>query len=131
MQNDNGQLRATVLDAHVGGRIRARRLNVGKSEQAVATALGVTVQELRRYEEGATRVSSAELLILSRVLETSLSFFFNGAPGLEPQLSLVGSLEGLIPKEGEALDLVRVCGRIRDPLIRERTLDLVRTLGLT
>ena len=68
----------SFIDKHVGARLRAARLEAGKSQTQVAEALGVTFQQLQKYEKGTNRMSAGTLHELSRLLDTPVQFFFDG-----------------------------------------------------
>jgi transcriptional regulator with XRE-family HTH domain len=68
------------VDAHVGGRMRTRRLLLGISQEELANALGLTFQQVQKYEHGTNRVSASRLFQLSRVLDVPISWFFEGIP---------------------------------------------------
>jgi transcriptional regulator with XRE-family HTH domain len=71
----------TAVDQHVGARMRAARLNAGKSQTDVAEALGLTFQQVQKYEKGANRISAGKLHELSRLFNTPVQFFFDGIAG--------------------------------------------------
>ena len=68
------------IDKHVGSRVRMRRNMVGLSQEKVADALGLTFQQVQKYEKGTNRISSSRLHQLARILEVPIPFFFDGAP---------------------------------------------------
>ena len=72
----------SVVDKHVGARLRAARLEAGKSQTQVAEALGVTFQQVQKYEKGTNRISAGTLHELSRLLDTPVQFFFDGLVSL-------------------------------------------------
>jgi transcriptional regulator with XRE-family HTH domain len=67
-------------DKHVGSRLRMRRLMLGMSQTDVADALGLTFQQLQKYEKGSNRISASRLQHLSQILQVPVPFFFEGAP---------------------------------------------------
>jgi len=71
----------TVVDQHVGARMRAARLVAGKSQTEVAECLGLTFQQVQKYEKGTNRISAGKLHELSRLFETPIQFFFDGIDG--------------------------------------------------
>jgi transcriptional regulator with XRE-family HTH domain len=71
----------TFVDQHVGARMRAARLEAGKSQTDVAEALGLTFQQVQKYEKGANRISAGKLHELSRLFNTPVQFFFDGMVG--------------------------------------------------
>src|SRR3981081_2241137 len=69
------------IDAHVGSRLRMRRMTVGLNQEKVATAFGITFQQVQKYEKGANRMGSSRLQQAAQILGVSVPFFFEGAPG--------------------------------------------------
>jgi len=146
------------IDVHVGGRIRLRRSLMGMSQEKLGEALGLTFQQVQKYERGANRVGASRLFDLSRILEVPVGFFFDDLPqGLTPPPSLVPAAaphgfaetqEGFgappapppsafAPPSGEAalftrretIELVRAYYRIPDAEVRRKMLDLIRTMA--
>ena len=97
----------TVFDQHVGARMRAARLEAGKSQTEVAESLDLTFQQLQKYEKGTNRISAGKLYELSRLFDTPVQFFFDGIDGavgrrgkkgsaaLDPLTSFGGSSDGM------------------------------------
>ncbi|HSV28434.1 MAG TPA: helix-turn-helix transcriptional regulator [Candidatus Omnitrophota bacterium] len=126
------------IDVHVGGRVRLRRTLLGMSQEKLGEALGLTFQQVQKYERGANRVGASRLFDLSRVLDVPVSFFFDDMPqeveALSPRL-----ISGIAEEPSgfehdpmtkrETLELVRAYYRITDPQVRRRVLDLARALG--
>ena len=120
-------------DKHVGNRLRMRRLMLHKSQSDVANALGLTFQQLQKYENGTNRISASRLQGLCAILQVPVSFFFEGAPQ-EPKLPVFGSDEQspsyvnefLATSDGVALALA--FGRIRDPKVRRAIVALVEQI---
>jgi transcriptional regulator with XRE-family HTH domain len=120
-------------DKHVGNRMRMRRLMLHKSQSDVANALGLTFQQLQKYENGTNRISASRLQVLCAILQVPVSFFFEGAPQ-EPKLPVLGSDEQspsyvnefLATSDGVALALA--FGRIRDPKVRRAIVALVEQI---
>jgi len=69
-------------DVHVGNRVRMRRLMLGMSQEKLGEALGVTFQQVQKYEKGTNRVSASRLQQISHILQVPVPFFFEGAPGV-------------------------------------------------
>src|SRR4051795_11251213 len=72
--------RASPIDVHVGARIRLRRTLLGMSQEKLGEALGLTFQQVQKYERGVNRVGASRLFDLSRVLDVPISFFFDDMP---------------------------------------------------
>ena len=118
------------VDVHVGARIKLRRALLGLSQEKLGEALGLTFQQVQKYERGANRVSASRLHDIARVLDVPISFFFDdlkragaadGAPG-----------RGLSPdgrERKETIDLVGAYWRIAEPAQRRRVLDLVKGMA--
>jgi transcriptional regulator with XRE-family HTH domain len=129
---DRGPL---AVDMHVGARVRMRRRFMGVSQQSLAAKLGITFQQVQKYERGANRISASKLYEIGRVLEAPVSFFFEGLaePGRtgkgsgdasESEVSIGEFLRGQ-----EGLELAEAFSRIDQARVRRQVLDLVRTLA--
>ncbi len=128
------------IDVHVGARVRLRRTLLGMSQEAMGKAIGLTFQQVQKYERGANRISASRLYDLSRVLEVPISFFFDDMPdevaAQSPRL-ISGWTEQASPASFEAdpmtkretLELVRSYFRITDPSVRKRVAELAKALG--
>ncbi|WP_309644623.1 helix-turn-helix domain-containing protein [Phenylobacterium sp.] len=119
------------VDLHVGLRIRLRRKEMGVSQEKLAEAIGLTFQQVQKYERAANRVSASKLYEMARALKTSTAYFFEGLPegedgGLAGAESRPGSQAFLLTAEG--LELADTFPKIRRPRVRRRILDLVRAM---
>ncbi len=139
---DPADNRASPVDVHVGARIRLRRTLLGMSQERLGDALGLTFQQVQKYERGANRVGASRLFDLSRILDVPISFFYDNMPvsmaGVvpQPQRSSPGFAEqqdgfgaGETMAKRETLELVRAYYRITDPNVRRRMLDLIKSMG--
>jgi len=126
------------IDVHVGNRMRLRRTLLGMSQDKLAQALGLTFQQVQKYERGANRVGSSRLFDLSRVLDVPVSFFFDDltdeVANLSPRLvnRAVEEPVGIEPDpmhKRETLELVRAYYRIEDAQVRKRMIELIRAVG--
>lgn len=121
------------IDVHVGGRIRLRRNMLGLSQEKLGEHLGITFQQIQKYEKGTNRVGASRLQAISSILEAPVAYFFEGAPGghttegfaEDKQTDYV--VDFLSSSEG--LQLNRAFARISDPKVRRKIIDLVRTLA--
>ena len=120
------------IDVHVGLRIRLRRKELGVSQEKLAEAIGLTFQQVQKYERAANRVSASKLYEMARALETSTAYFFEGladtttlAAGEEPggQAHMQAFL--LTP---EGVELASTFPKISPPRVRRLILDLVRAM---
>ena len=128
-------------DIHVGSRLRLRRTLLGLSQERLAEAIGVTFQQVQKYERGANRIGSSRLYDLAQVLDVPVAFFFEGlaAPsaartsarsrGLAESKAEPFELDPMAKRE--TLELVRAYYRIADPEIRKRVYELAKSLGNT
>lgn len=69
------------VDVYVGGRVRARRLELGLSQEKIGHAIGLTFQQVQKYEKGSNRIGSSRLMQIANALDVSPTYFFEGAPG--------------------------------------------------
>ena len=121
-----------AVDVHVGGRVRLRRTLLGLSQSALGDALGLTFQQVQKYERGANRISASKLWRLSQVLEVPVSFFFDDIAvdrdgrAVPSILSAgeSGASEADVMTKRETLELTRAYYRVADPATRKALLDL-------
>ncbi len=136
--------RPSPIDVHVGSRIRLRRTLLGMSQERLGEALGLTFQQVQKYERGVNRVGASRLFDLSRVLDVPISFFFDdmpdalttsfGVPASRRSTSYSESHDGFgddTLNRRETLELVRAYYRITDPALRKRVFDLIKSMGPT
>jgi transcriptional regulator with XRE-family HTH domain len=125
------------IDKHVGSRVRMRRLMLDMSQTDVADALGLTFQQVQKYEKGSNRVSASRLQHLSQILQVPVPFFFEGAPAASgiPRVAK-GTAEAPSPSyvsdflaTSDGLDLVKAFMRIEDAKLRRAIVRLVE--GIT
>lgn len=118
------------VDVHVGQRVRARRKMLGLSQTQLGKELGVTFQQVQKYERGTNRIGSSRLFRLSSALDVPVSYFFEGAetklPGYDASIE---GLDGDAFERQETQELVEAYYRIADPRIRKKVLGLARLLS--
>jgi len=128
--------RPDPVDVEVGHRIRIERLSRGLSQTALANQLGVTFQQVQKYEKGVNRIGASRLFQISKILDVPVQFFFEEAPytgdgnavrGMAEPDSEAFILEFLNSREG--LELNRAFVKIGDPKVRKSVVDLVRALS--
>ncbi len=128
------------VDLHVGSRVRLRRRILGISQTKLGDALGLTFQQIQKYENGSNRISASRLFEISQILSVEPSFFFEGLPTHDPKseasdASVDPDEQGItqsdpeIYRSRETLAFVRAYYLIRDKLVRERVFNLVKSLG--
>ena len=121
--------RATEVDALVGKHIRNRRMLLGMSQSELAGSLGITFQQLQKYERGLNRVGAGRLYELSRALQAPVSYFFSGTDDAEEApVGLAEEANGRF-NQRETVELVRAYYGVRDRSVRRRLLDLVRAMS--
>ncbi|GKX32989.1 MAG: putative HTH-type transcriptional regulator R00410 [Rhizobiaceae bacterium MnEN-MB40S] len=123
------------IDIHVGSRIRLRRTMLGMSQEKLGEALGITFQQIQKYEKGTNRVGASRLQNIASILNVPVSFFFEDAPG-DPSTGRGGSSEASSSNyvvdflsSSEGLQLNRAFVKIEDPKVRRKIVDLVKSLA--
>lgn len=123
------------IDIHVGTRVRLRRTMLGLSQEKLGDSLGITFQQIQKYEKGSNRIGASRLQKLSEILKTPISFFFEDAPGAE-KATLSGMSEVDSPNyvvdflsTSEGLQLYKAFINIKDPKVRKKVIELVRSLA--
>jgi transcriptional regulator with XRE-family HTH domain len=119
------------IDIHVGSRVRLRRMMLGMSQEKLGEHLGITFQQIQKYEKGTNRIGASRLQHISTTLAVPVSFFFEDAPGTP------GSAAGMAESRpasymtdflssSEGIQLNKAFVRIKDSKLRRRIIDLVR-----
>lgn len=128
------------IDRHVGSRVRMRRILLGMSQEKLGEALGLTFQQIQKYEKGTNRIGASRLQQISTTLNVPPSFFFEGAPVNGDAIGS-GRSELAVAEEAnssfvldfiattEGLNLNKAFARIQDPKVRKRIIDLVASLA--
>ncbi len=121
------------VDIHVGKRLRLRRTLLGMSQEAVGSAIGVTFQQVQKYERGINRMGASRLFDFSKVMNIPVSYFFDGyqAQGEAPAGGMAEEnteFEHEVSSSRELLELSRAFNNISDPQVRKRVLELVKSL---
>jgi transcriptional regulator with XRE-family HTH domain len=120
---------ANPIDIQVGNRVRIRRMLIGMSQERLGDLLGLTFQQVQKYEKGVNRIGAGRLFEVSRILNVPIDFFYEGVntqSGAEmesapPVMEFVSS--------GEGLQLALAFMKIKDVKVRKRMLDLVKSLA--
>jgi transcriptional regulator with XRE-family HTH domain len=140
-----GERRSSPIDVYVGSRIRLRRTLLDMSQERLGGALGLTFQQVQKYERGANRVGASRLFEISRVLDVPVRYFFDDMPEGVSE-SLVSGPRGRVLEgaewqetfnvladnqlvQHETLELLRAYHRISDQTIRQRMFDLIKSLA--
>jgi len=123
---------ANSVDKRIGQRVKQRRLEMGMSQERLAELLGVTFQQIQKYEKGVNRVAASRLFELASALGVGLAYFFEGLTA--------GAGQGRVAEDGEEFvydmlaspegqQLLQIFGQIRSAKVRRRVVELVRTLA--
>ncbi len=125
------------IDVHVGARLRQRRTLLGMNQTNLGNAIGVTFQQVQKYENGTNRISASRLFDLSRMFDVPLEYFFGDMPAEVAACSPAQgggrakkppSYEPDPMATRETLELVRAYYKITDPQIRKRLRELTKAL---
>ena len=123
---------ANPIDAQVGNRVRLRRMLIGMSQERLGELLGLTFQQVQKYEKGVNRIGAGRLFEVARILGVPIDYFYEGAAAQAaggfaendaspPVMEFVSS--------GEGLQLSLAVMKIKDPKLRKRVLDLVKQMA--
>ncbi|WP_201832921.1 helix-turn-helix domain-containing protein [Microvirga zambiensis] len=117
------------VDRHIGSRVRARRIMLAMSQEKLADALGLTFQQVQKYEKGVNRIGASRLLHIAGILDVSIEFFFEGLPGLRAGGFSDDSLVAEFLTRSESDRLVRGFLKLKDDEARRKVADLVDWLA--
>ena len=124
------------VDVHVGNRIRMRRMLIGMSQEKLGERLGLTFQQVQKYEKGTNRVSASRLFHVAHVLAVPVQFFYEDLPAGVEDDSVLGFAESTeqavitnFLNSSEGLQLNRAFHQISDPDVRRRVVDLVKSIA--
>lgn len=126
------------IDIHVGSRVRMRRILVGMSQEKLGEEIGLTFQQIQKYEKGSNRISASRLYQISRILNVPVQYFFDDVP--EASRHQAGSGNGgwaqgaaheIIDfiSSAEGLQLNKAFAEIADPIVRRKLVELLKTLA--
>jgi transcriptional regulator with XRE-family HTH domain len=126
------------MDVHVGSRVRLRRMVIGMSQEKLGEKMGLTFQQIQKYEKGTNRIGASRLFQLSQIMDVPVQFFFEDAPAA--YVNRAPAMAGFAESKTEAflldflnsrdgLELNRAFVKITDPKVRKRVVELVRALS--
>src|SRR3954470_20065504 len=122
------------VDRHVGARIRMRRVMLTLSQTQLGDALGLTFQQVQKYEKGTNRIGASRLQHISRILQVPVAYFFEGAPEIPGQTTGMGESPAPLYvsdflSTADGLALTKAFTRINDGKLRRRIVDLVEEIA--
>jgi transcriptional regulator with XRE-family HTH domain len=122
---------ANPIDIQVGNRVRIRRMLIGMSQERLGDLLGLTFQQVQKYEKGVNRIGAGRLFEVSRILNVPIDFFYEGLSAPQPGLSEPENAPPVMEfvSSGEGLQLSLAFMKIKDAKVRKRVLDLVKSLA--
>jgi len=123
---------ANPIDIQVGNRVRIRRMLIGMSQERLGDLLGLTFQQVQKYEKGVNRIGAGRLFEMARILNVPVDFFYEGVnsaprPGGDAEGGGAPVMEFI--SSGEGLQLSLAFMKIKDAKVRKRVLDLVKSLA--
>jgi len=121
--------KANPIDGQVGNRVRIRRMLIGMSQEKLGDLLGLTFQQVQKYEKGINRIGAGRLFEIARILDVPIDFFYDG---VGPPSDGVGEARASVMEfvsSTEGLQLSLAFMKIRDSKVRKRVLDLVKSLA--
>jgi transcriptional regulator with XRE-family HTH domain len=138
---EKGSRRPNPIDLHVGSRVRLQRMLLGMSQEKLGERLGLTFQQIQKYEKGINRIGASRLFDLAQVLGVNVQFFYDDAPAANHRISNgVQAIPGFAERSAdnfvvdflssrEGIELNKAFVRIADPKVRRSVVDLVRSLA--
>lgn len=142
---EKGSRRPNPIDLHVGSRVRLQRMLLGMSQERLGERLGLTFQQIQKYEKGINRIGASRLFDLAQVLGVSVQFFYDDAPVAGHKVSNNGTssitaIPGFAERPAdnfvvdflssrEGIELNKAFVRITDPKVRRSVVELVRSLA--
>lgn len=117
------------IDVHVGARIRMRRLLLGMNQETLANALGLTFQQVQKYEGGANRVSASRLSAMAEILSVPISYFFGDLQPDDAEVSAEDRQWREYLQRPETIEFIRLYYAIPDPKVRRQFLEMAKTVA--
>ena len=123
----NDERTANIVDRRVGQKLRSRRLEIDMSQERLADILGITFQQIQKYEKGVNRIAASRLFDISQALDLPIGAFFEGAPVSKKAEGKSSIHEALATPEG--VELMNLFASIKSRRVRRRVVDLVKVLS--
>ena len=125
------------IDVHVGSRVRLRRTLLGLSQESIANSLGLTFQQVQKYERGTNRIGASRLVRIADLLDIQPAWFFDEMPAEIHGFGVKGMSQSGMPYEAdrtmlrrETLEFVRNYSQIEDKVVRQKIMELINALGI-
>ena len=131
------ELDSGVFDVYIGQRLKLRRTMLKMSQDELATMVGVTFQQIQKYESGANRISASRLFVFSKILNVDISFFFEGLERKVPSVEFLCNESNKVSEnikefdpmlDTETLQLVNAYWKIQDEERRQKILDFILSM---
>ena len=124
------------IDVHVGARVKLRRMILGMSQETLGKALGLTFQQIQKYEKGVNRIGASRIFELANLLDVPIQYFYNDygdtiGGGQETDKAANGDMFMNLVNSPEGVQLCRSFSEINDPQVKKRVLDLVKSIAET
>jgi transcriptional regulator with XRE-family HTH domain len=125
---------ANPIDAQVGNRVRLRRMLVGMSQEKLGECLGLTFQQVQKYEKGVNRIGAGRLYQVAHILGVPISYFYEDVLEQKPDDQAIANDHAAPPvmeflSSGDGLQLALAFMRIREPKVRKRMIELMKSLA--
>src|SRR5471030_744533 len=121
------------IDKHVGSRVRMRRLMLDMSQEKLGSALGLTFQQVQKYEKGTNRIGASRLKHISQILQVPVSFFFEGAPNMPGHAGMGEAVSPAFVNDflatSDGLSLTKSFLKIKNAKLRRRIVELVEQMA--
>jgi transcriptional regulator with XRE-family HTH domain len=132
----SGKKTPNIIDAHVSNRIRMRRMMAGISQEKLGESLGITFQQVQKYEKGTNRIGAGRLFQIAHVLNVPVSFFYDDAPdvdlekatGFAESTGQVAYMSDFLSK-GDGLELYKAFLSIESPKVRKKFVELAKAMA--
>src|SRR5439155_23514456 len=128
MEKSNLTKSPNPIDKHVGSRVRMRRMMLGMSQEKLGEELGLTFQQVQKYEKGTNRISASRLQHISNILQVTVPFFFEGAPGQREVVATSDYVSEFLATSA-GLALIKAFIRIKDAKLRRAIVALVEEIA--
>lgn len=127
----HNQRAANSVDVHVGSRVRLRRLELGLSQERLAEQLGITFQQVQKYERGTNRIGASRLHQIAIVLEAPITYFFDGVSDrVTPRTGEESTLSQAL-NDPSTVRLVRAFASITDPHMKQKAVGIIEAIAET